>query len=104
MNKELKPCPFCGGKAEAGYLYFRPYIVCRKCHAKIPCYNTYPQAIEAWNTRKPIDKIVEQLEEIRGEHPYKQIGEPDTYSQYNEAWQDCLDRVEDMIVKGGSNE
>lgn len=42
-------------------------------------------------------KLPEQLEELRWEHPYKQIGNPDTYSQYNEAWQDCLDRVEDVL-------
>lgn len=62
---KLKPCPFCGGEAETIYSYFRPYIICRKCHAQIPCYNTYPMAAEAWNTREPIDKIVEQLRECR---------------------------------------
>lgn len=48
---ELKNCPFCGGKAEVAYLYFRPYIICNKCHAQIPCYNNYKSAKEAWNRR-----------------------------------------------------
>jgi hypothetical protein len=52
-------------------------------------------------TAYDIDKVVEQLDELNKEHPYKVIGEPDTYSQYNEAWQDCVDRAIE-IVKGGA--
>lgn len=33
------------------------------------------------------------LEEIEAEHPYKIPGNCDSYSQYNEAWQDAIDRV-----------
>lgn len=33
------------------------------------------------------------FEEIEAEHPYKVPGNYDSYSQYNEAWQDALDRV-----------
>lgn len=49
---ELKPCPFCGGhNMNVRYLWCRPYIICDKCHAKTPCYNTFNAAIEAWNRR-----------------------------------------------------
>ena len=52
MPNELKPCPFCGSKhIETKYLCFRPFIICYKCHAQIPCYNNYKQAKEAWNRR-----------------------------------------------------
>lgn len=52
IMEKLKPCPFCGSdKVAVQYLYFRPYIICKKCHAQIPCYNTYPRAREAWNRR-----------------------------------------------------
>lgn len=37
-----------------------------------------------------LDKI---LEEIEAEHPYKIPGDYESYSQYNEAWQDAIDRV-----------
>ena len=47
-----------------------------------------------------IDKVIEQLEELGKEHPYKVIGQPDTYSQYNEAWQDCIDRVLEIVKRG----
>lgn len=33
------------------------------------------------------------LEEIEAEHPYKVPGNYDSYSQYNEAWSDAIDRV-----------
>ena len=55
-------------------------------------------------------KLPELIEELRWEHPYKQIGDPDTYCQYNEAWQDCLDRVESILegferqLKGGGSD
>ena len=47
------------------------------------------------------DKVIEQLEELEKEHPYKVIGQPDTYSQYNEAWRDCIDRVLNIVKRGG---
>lgn len=39
---------------------------------------------------KELEKI---LEEVEAEHPYKVPGNYDSYSQYNEAWQDAIDRV-----------
>ena len=56
MPEELKPCPFCGGKA----MNDREDIFCQDCNAKIG--KAWPQdsvtyeeatqeAIEAWNTR-----------------------------------------------------
>ena len=33
------------------------------------------------------------FEEIEAEHPYKVPGNYDSYSQYNEAWSDAIDRV-----------
>ena len=37
------------------------------------------------------------LEEIEAEHPYKIPGDCDSYSKYNEAWQDAIDRVRSRI-------
>ena len=51
-----------------------------------------------------IDGVIEQLEELGKEHPYKVIGQPDTYSQYNEAWQDCMDRVLNIVKRSGECE
>lgn len=74
MNKGLKPCPFCGGEAKkvakeingVGYLM----VTCSRCGAGSPVFKaTYRRtidennpAIKAWNTRKPMDEIVEKLD------------------------------------------
>ena len=79
MTDKLKPCPFCGGYAEiTDAIQFcdeeRVVIECRCCgfkfehkrefaHSKNARAALQPSAIETWNTRKPIDRIVEQLKE-----------------------------------------
>ena len=68
---KLKPCPFCGGKVK---LYGNPMligakveiyqiVICDDCSCRTDFCETVADAIEKWNTRKPIKKIVEQLEE-----------------------------------------
>ena len=56
--------------------------------------------VEYFPTAYDADNVIEQLEKLEKEHPYKVIGQPDTYSQYNEAWQDCMDRVLGIVKKG----
>ncbi len=54
MNKELKPCPFCGKNAEIGIAFNALYIVeCQNCfcRANIGGYDNIEKAIEAWNRR-----------------------------------------------------
>lgn len=56
MNKELKPCPFCGGKGILEYNITGGYYVkCLKCGAKTgefdPIADGSRPAIEAWNMR-----------------------------------------------------
>lgn len=81
MSNELKPCPFCGGKAFINTVEphahevatFMPdypggtFIECTSCTCALSG-ETEDKAIEAWNTRKPIDKVVEQLEEQKNPH------------------------------------
>ena len=66
MEDRLKPCPFCGGKTEVSLLLGNYGVTCTECMGAIfPAKGmTKKEAIEAWNTRKPIDRIVEQLEKM----------------------------------------
>ena len=38
-------------------------------------------------------KLIEAIEKIAEEYPYKIAGKPDTYSEYNMAWEYCCDRI-----------
>lgn len=57
MNKELKPCPFCGGKAEiiseetySGHNLF--WVECIECDCRTSDYeDNEKEAIESWNRR-----------------------------------------------------
>jgi Lar family restriction alleviation protein len=78
---ELKPCPFCGGKA-IGAPSCRPEwvyeIKCTDCGAKIKKLAICPscarrEAIEAWNTRAERTCIV--LEEFGGDYVCDACGE-----------------------------
>ena len=67
----LKPCPFCGEKLEIianGQYYSHK----REENSEKQCFGAvwvFPiddeEMIRRWNTRKPMDKVVEQLEELK---------------------------------------
>ena len=50
-NKELLPCPFCGGEAELNPHFYDFLIACSSCGIGTHFYHTKREAIEAWNTR-----------------------------------------------------
>lgn len=82
---KLLPCPFCSGEAE---FYRTPIktngcwcdsvvVRCKECEARTNrvLYNAeihkndseYEEAAKYWNTRKPMQEIVERLEEVKEE-------------------------------------
>lgn len=68
---KLKNCPFCSGEAKlwSGNIdddYSDVYydVYCTACNCMTPKFHTEESAITFWNRRRPIDKIIEQLEEI----------------------------------------
>ena len=68
MTDRLRECPFCGGEARITKLpkSVKPkayHIGCSQCGTVKILFMTEEEAIENWNTRKPMDRIVEQLEE-----------------------------------------
>ena len=65
---KLLPCPFCGGEAvlEPRISVHKEInrIVCTRCGANSGLHHTLPDAvIRKWNTRKPVERIIERLEE-----------------------------------------
>ena len=73
---KLLPCPFCGGEAhkriafpvDADGMEMNMYIVgCETCDIEFSWLWDEDVVIELWNTRKPMDRIVEQLEEHKKE-------------------------------------
>ena len=59
---KLLRCPFCGGEAEFATSHKR-WVQCKECLAESVYCDTPEQAIAAWNNRKPVEDVLERLEE-----------------------------------------
>lgn len=81
---ELKRCPCCKGEAKIIHTHdiledtYGAYIECQECFLRtkeidttlqigdpMPAYNSIDFLIKSWNTRKPMDRIMERLEALR---------------------------------------
>lgn len=94
-DKRLLPCPFCGGEVKLLAIAGKPYpptyevelekitkdsddicfVHCPTCnanwHKQVRIYSFPLDTIAAWNTRKPMERIVERLEEQQNKNRYK---------------------------------
>lgn len=59
---KLKPCPSCGGDDIRCEDKDTKSFYCYECDLQSRKCETIEEAIEAWNRRDPIDRIVERLE------------------------------------------
>ena len=101
---KLLPCPFCGGEAKyisfSQGLFTQRFVTCTECG--IETKRNYPNGAEAirhWNTRKPIDDIVERLEEKSYDSMHLDMSTPMT-----ETWQiiDLKDAI-DIVRNAGKD-
>ena len=65
--EKLKKCPFCGGEAElikrkSNFPYIHG-VWCIGCNCRTSFEKSEEIAIEKWNNRKPVDDVLERLEE-----------------------------------------
>ena len=56
MTDELKPCPFCNGKAEFENDNGEWFVFCERCGSMTVLFDTKPEAKKVWNTRPIEDK------------------------------------------------
>lgn len=67
---DLLKCPFCGGEAETENRHNRYTdwweVKCTDCNASLNERYEYEfEAVDAWNTRKPMEAVVAELEKIK---------------------------------------
>ena len=76
--KEIKPCPFCGGKAsykDVGHLFSKEHVYvvnCSVCECTTPIYEDLIEAIKCWNKRVNVAKV-------KNDH-FAHVGKKDTMS------------------------
>ena len=66
-DERLRECPCCGGEAVIRYDNCnKAYIECKHGCVRTPSYwNNLAIVIKTWNTRKPMERIVERLEQMK---------------------------------------
>ncbi len=71
MSEAMKPCPFCGGEAEAipyDGQYMRAFIVCKTCGASVAGSGFKRTAVEDaqanWNRRAPSPEVLNVVHQI----------------------------------------
>ena len=90
---KLKPCPFCGGEAvtENHHNRYTDWweVKCTDCSTAMNERYEYEfEAVEAWNTRKPMDLIVEQLHNAGG---------CDGTTDYDKGWDAAIQEAERIV-------
>ena len=65
-DERLLLCSFCGGEAKVAHEYTEAwkleYVMCFRCGCSTPPAISEDTVIQIWNTRKPMERIVERFE------------------------------------------
>ena len=107
-SEVLLPCPFCGGEAELDIDDLGNWLVrCKKCFCRTSRSMSKFFPTVSWSTRKPMQEIVERLEEYREDFMH------DVYEELRDDCDNCranriIERFDEAIeiVKevGGMND
>ena len=77
---KLLPCPFCDGEAKVSNLGFNQYLIfCKDCWAETKPTTGFENTITKWNTRKPMQEIVEKIDDEISE--YRETSYFDRYTK-----------------------
>lgn len=108
-NTELKPCPFCGGEAKIatcdwGYAMKEYWAYC-SCGCETKKFYSKERVIEKWNTRKPMDNIVEELEEAKEKVAKEDYCRTKHYikndCEHKDCFECCAEYLIDIVKAGG---
>ena len=90
MN-EFKKCPFCGGEAILKDYTAGSWFRCKKCRMETRLCCTTEEAIEAWNTRKPVENLITALKN----HPnlFTELGWENFYISINDVIETIKERM-----------
>ena len=101
-DKRIKPCPCCES-TDVGteFVGKMEYVICRSCGLQTLAFFEKGQAIKRWNTRKPMERIVERLEERASAHERIMLGcanveERHLHCRISDEYKQAIE-----IVKGG---
>ena len=64
IDRELKPCPFCGGEGAIRTTHWGCFILCENCRTSIGIKDTEEDAINVWNNRPEHTNLYGGLEFI----------------------------------------
>lgn len=91
MSDKLKPCPFCGSDKIKLFVHRTvSWARCTNCYEGSRPFATKEEVIAHWNTRKPMERIVERLNEIAFTENTKEYGRMEVVSL-----EDALNVVEE---------
>lgn len=113
-DTELRPCPCCSSKM-VGFMKInkrssRGHAYCMDCGIRTKThYNDDDNnvkwkvfAAQDWNTRKPMERIVEQLEEQKKNYKWQYLGYENYHNDMNYNICKFIDKAIEIVRKGGT--
>ena len=92
---KLKPCPFCGGRAELREDHDNSWVICPNCQISLEGFEDSDDAVAAWNTRADlIPDLPDALVRAALEQAADRLEPSNERSDWTQYAQDCHDHAE----------